>query len=160
MAELEYALLAEFAKVDDAGGLTLVGAHRAAYEVVGVPNQHVVCLAGRLFMGRREPAAMLSLGALTPEGEVPLVAQWAVEPRPAALENGRLPVCFAATLVAPVPAAGAYALSLSVNGELVRHLPFVVSDSTAPAAPPGRRAAGAADGHDPFGGAGPHDLLR
>jgi hypothetical protein len=130
VAELEYAVLADFAAVDDQGALTVVGAHRAAFTVVGTPNQHVVCVGGRLFLARREPPALLSLGAVTPEGEVPVVAQWPVEARPGPLVDGRLAVSFAATLVAPVPAGGEYALTLSVNGELVRRLPFTVRDAS------------------------------
>ena len=135
VAELDYALLADFAVVTADGCLTAVGAHRSTFHVVGVPTQHVVCVGGRVFLGRREPAATLSLGALTPDGEVPEVARWAVEPRTgssaAGLEGGRVPVCFAVTLVAPVPRVGAYALVLSVNGEVLRRLPFDVVDTAA-----------------------------
>ncbi len=135
VAELDYAVLADFAVVTDDGSLTVVGAHRTTFRVAGAPTQHVVCVGGRLFLGRREPAAVLALGALTPDGEVPVVAQWPVEPRtgpsPAATEGGRLPVCFAVTVLAPVPRVGAYALVLSVNGEVRRRLPFVVVDTAA-----------------------------
>jgi len=134
MAELDYAMVADFAKVEDDGALTLVGAHRATVRVAATPTQHVLYVAGRLFMARREPPALLSLGAVTPDGEVPVVAQWPVEPVGPLAEGGRLPVCFAVTLMAPVPAAGDYTLALSVNGDLVRRLLFVVVEVGASAA--------------------------
>ena len=95
------------------------------------PTEQVLGVGGRVFVARREPPAVLSLAASTPGGDVPVVAQWPVDPRSGTAVDGRLAVCFAVTLLAPVPAAGAYALTLSVNGEPARRLPFAVVDTSA-----------------------------
>ncbi len=126
MAELDYAVLAEFATLADDGALTLVGAHRTSFRVARCPTEQVLGVGGRVFVARREPPAVLALGARTPGGDVPVVAQWSVDPRSGVAVEGRLAVCFAVTLLAPVPEAGPYALALSVNGDPVRRLPFVV----------------------------------
>ena len=140
MAEVDHAMLASSACVEADGSLTVVGGHRTVFEVVGVPGQHVLCVAGRLLVARREPPPTLGLAALTPRGEVPDVASWTVEvPRERTVE-GRLPVSFAATLVAPAPSAGAYALVLSVNGDVVRTLPFAVLDARPVDTPDAREA--------------------
>ena len=131
VAELDYAVLAEFATLADDGALTLVGAHRASFRVARCPTEQVLGVGGRVFVARREPPAVLSLGASTPGGDVPVVARWPVDPRTAVAVEGRLAVCFAVTLLAPVPAAGPYTLTLSVNGEQVRRLPFAVVDEGA-----------------------------
>lgn len=130
MAEVDHAMLARFACVEADGSLTVVGGHRATFEVAGVPGQHVLCVAGRLLVARREPPPTLGLAALTPHGEVPDVASWAVEVPRERTPEGRLPVSFAATLVAPAPCEGDYALVLSVNGDVVRTLPFTVVDTS------------------------------
>ncbi len=100
MAELDYAVLADFARVDGDGTLTVVGGHRAVVVPPALPAQQVLSVAGRLWMGRREPAAQLSLGALTPEGEIPVVAQWMLEPGAEQNEGtGRWSASFAVTVV-------------------------------------------------------------
>ena len=129
MAELDYAVRADFARVDGDGTLTVVGGHRTAVTVPGLPAQQALAVAGRLWMGRREPPAQLSLGATTPEGDVPVVASWVLEPGPEQVEGaGRHSASFAVTVVAPVTAAGPHSLVLSVNGEVARQLPFTVAE--------------------------------
>ncbi|PWJ47847.1 hypothetical protein SAMN06264364_13420 [Quadrisphaera granulorum] len=127
MAELDYALLADYARVDADGTLTAVGAHRTVIAVSQLPAQQVLAAAGRLWMGRREPAAHLSLSARTPEGDVGTISAWQVRP---GLEQGEVPgrvsACFAVAVVAPLSSTGPHALVLSVNGEVVAELPFGV----------------------------------
>ncbi|SDQ85835.1 hypothetical protein [Quadrisphaera sp. DSM 44207] len=130
MAELDYAVLADFARVDGDGTLTVVGAHRAVVLAPALPAQQVLSVAGRVWMGRREPAAQLSLGAMTPDGDIPVVAEWLLEPGPEQLEGtGRSSASFAVTVVAPLPVPGGYGLVLSVNGDVARTLPFTVAAS-------------------------------
>lgn len=135
MADIEYAVLAQFASVGEDGTLTVVGGHRSTFEVSSIPGQHVLCVAGRILLARREPPPMLSLGARTPDGDVPVVARWPLEVHDVPMEGGRRPVAFAATLVAPAPVTGEYTLTLLVNDDLVRTLPFTVVDSSEPAEP-------------------------
>jgi hypothetical protein len=127
VAELDYALLADYARVDADGTLTAIGAHRAVIAVGALPAQQVLAAAGRLWMGRREPAAHLELSARTPEGDVGTIAAWEVLP---GLEQadlpGRVSACFALAVVAPLSSTGAHVLVLSVNGEAVAELPFAV----------------------------------
>jgi hypothetical protein len=128
MAELDYAVLADFARVDGDGTLTVVGAHRAVVVTAALPAQQVLSVAGRLWMGRREPPAQLSLGAVTPDGEIPVVADWSLEPGAEQAEgSSRWSASFAVTVVAPLAVTGSYALVLSVNGDVARTLPFSVS---------------------------------
>jgi hypothetical protein len=127
VAELDYAVLADYARVDGDGTLTVVGAHRTVVTVPALPAQQVLAVAGRVWMGRREPSARLTLGALTPHGDVGVVADWPLDPGPEQAEgSGRSSASFAVAVVAPVAVAGGYALVLSVNGEVVRHLAFSV----------------------------------
>ncbi len=127
MAELDYALLADYARVDADGTLTLVGGHRTTIAVPGLPAQQVLAVAGRLWMGRREPAAQLALSARTPEGDVGTISAWPVRP---GLEQGdapgRVSAAFAIAVVAPLTSTGPHDLVLSVNDEAVAQLPFAV----------------------------------
>ncbi|TNM69170.1 hypothetical protein FHN55_05165 [Streptomyces sp. NP160] len=127
MAELDYALLADYARVDADGTLTAVGAHRTVIAVPQLPAQQVLAAAGRLWMGRREPAAWLELSARTPEGDVGTISAWEVRPGLEQSEaSGRVSACFAVAVVAPLSSAGAHALVLSVNDAVVAELPFGV----------------------------------
>jgi hypothetical protein len=55
------------------------------------------------------------------------VADWALDPGLEQAEGpGRASASFAVAVVAPVAVPGGYALVLTVNGEVVRHLPFTV----------------------------------
>ncbi|MEH3076774.1 MAG: hypothetical protein PGN11_08825 [Quadrisphaera sp.] len=127
MADLDYALLADYARVDADGTLTAVGAHRAVIAVPQLPAQQVLAAAGRLWMGRREPAAWLELSARTPEGDVGTISAWEVQP---GLEQGeaqgRVSACFALAVVAPLSSTGPHALVLSVNDVVVAELSFGV----------------------------------
>lgn len=152
MADIEYAVLAQFASVGEDGTLTVVGGHRSTFEVSSIPGQHVLCVAGRILLARREPPPMLSLGARTPDGDVPVVARWPLEVHDVPMEGGRRPVAFAATLVAPAPVTGEYALTLLVNDDLVRTLPFTVVHTSEPAEPtePGEPDPPGPDGAEPL----------
>lgn len=127
MAELDHALLADYARVDADGTLTVVGGHRTTIAVPALPAQQVLAVAGRLWMGRREPAAQLALAARTPEGDVGTISAWPVRP---GLEQGEVPgrvsAAFAIAVVAPLVAPGPHALVLSVNGDPVAELAFGV----------------------------------
>lgn len=128
MADLDYAFLADFAKVEANGTLTSVGASFTFLEAAQLPAAHRLSVAGRvralvgetpdLRVDVRGPDDLFRLGVNGP-------LTHSVNARPYA--EGRIGILFALDLQVPLPAAGLYSVGIEVDGTEVRRLAFEVA---------------------------------
>lgn len=124
MAELDYAYLAEYARVDPPGAITAVGASYTHIFVPTFPGQHLLSVAGRIRTVVGEGSLTLGIAvrfeaAFELKVELPILE--ADNARPYNDKVGRL---FAITTVVPLPGPGLYEVDLSIDGENVRRLAF------------------------------------
>jgi hypothetical protein len=61
VAELDYAYLAEYARVDPGGSLTAVGASYTHVSLATLPTQHLIAVAGRIRATTAEPSVLLTM---------------------------------------------------------------------------------------------------
>lgn len=127
MAELDYAYLAEFARVE-ANSVTAVGASFTQVVVPAIPWQGRVTLVARIRMGQHDGAVPVGVQVAPPDGSFDL--QFSADVAPGAEVRpygGKVGLLFSLELPVPFPAAGLYVVRLSIAGEHVRRLAFDVS---------------------------------
>lgn len=125
MAELDYAFLAEYAKVEG-GTLSALGASYTQIAVARLPSQHLLYVAGRV----RAPLGEnpdLSLTIKSPQGRFELSISFGApdlsDVRP---YDGKVGVLFAANVPIPLIDTGLYQVLLHLDGQQVRRLAFEV----------------------------------
>lgn len=125
MAELDYAFIAEFAKVER-GLLTCVGASYTHIFVPKVPFTHALHVAGRIRADLGENPN-LSIMATSPtkqyEIKFGMVPSGLSEVRP---YNERVGILFAVSGPIPIIEAGLYRIAIDLDGTRVRNLAFEV----------------------------------
>lgn len=130
MAELDYAFLAEYAKVEPSGNLTAVGASYTHVAVSGFPAQHLVSVAGRVRIKLGETPS-LRVRLQSPDESLTLEAglQLAAGPdsRPYGPNLDTLGIQFAMTVALPLPVPGLYKVHVLLDDEEVRFLAFTAS---------------------------------
>lgn len=123
VAELDYAFLAEFAKVDR-GLLTVMGASYTHVFFPKLPVTHMLYVAGRIRADVDE-APILSLKATSPgkryEINFEMVPTGLGELRP---YNGEVGILFAVAGPIPLIEAGLYQVYIDLDGVKVRTLAF------------------------------------
>lgn len=126
MIELDYAYLADFAKVE-AGKLTAVGASYTHLRVPAMPAPHLVCVGGRVRLSEDIPSVELGISVQAPD------EAWRIDiGGTLAAEAGTIPydgkkgLLFAAQIQIAITTAGIYAVELTLNGEHARTLKFNV----------------------------------
>lgn len=130
MAELDYAFLANYARVDPGGTLTAVGASFTHVQAGSVPTQHLLSVAGRIRSHIDAGPVPLRVTLTTPGDEIRLTfdaeLQASEGARPYA--GGRIGLLFAVTLAIPLPRVGLYEVTLRLDGaeEAARRLMFDV----------------------------------
>ncbi|MGO9100108.1 MAG: DUF6941 family protein [Mycobacterium sp.] len=125
MAELDYAFIAEYAKVE-AGKLTAVGASYIDIRPPALPAQHMVFVAGRI----RAPEDTESIGLrirINPPGNVNIILDGAVGvgadiPR----YDGKVAVLFAASAAVALVTEGLCEIFVDIDGEEQRRLAFAI----------------------------------
>ncbi len=126
MAELDYAFLAEYAKVEVGGNLTAIGASYTHISVPRFPSQHLVSIAGRV-RSRVGEQPLLKASFRTPDRSVQLdfELQLAATPeaRPYGPEQDTLGLQFAVSFAVPLPTSGLYDVDLQLDGRQVRTSP-------------------------------------
>lgn len=130
-AELDYAFLAEFAKVDH-GTLTAVGASYTEVRVNELPATHLLCVAGRIRTHRDDPEPELSV-TMTPPNEEYRLAASGVLPRDenAITYADKVGYVFVLTTPLSLDTTGAYIVEIEISGQAVRRLVFTVIDDRA-----------------------------
>ncbi|MGI9002155.1 MAG: DUF6941 family protein [Pseudonocardia sp.] len=127
MASLDYALLAEYARVDASGLLTVVGGSFDRVTASGPNAGQQLYVALRVLLDHDEDRVPLEVRVSSPGGEYELGMSAVAEPnRSAEPVDGRFNIMMALGVVAPLPVAGRYAVRVSLDGKLERELPFVV----------------------------------
>lgn len=130
MAELDYAFLAEFAKVEE-GKLTAIGASFTELRTLRLPAHHNLFVAGRLRSTPNADASPMEVQVAAPNGEYSITATAEFDPtRPTAVYADKVAFLFAFSLMIPLPSFGLYSVNLKV-GESVRHLKFEVLQANA-----------------------------
>lgn len=132
-AELDYAFVAEFAKVDH-GALTAVGASYTEVLVKELPVGHMLCVAGRIRTQIEDPQPELTV-TMTPPGKKYRLEATGELPRDenAVPYSDKIGYVFVLTTPLQLDEAGEYVVNISLDGEPVRRLIFTVvldSDST------------------------------
>lgn len=127
MADLDYAYLAEFARVDGST-VTAVGASFTHVIVQGLPWQGRVTLVTRIRCGEQEGAVPVGVQVSPPDGSFDLQFGADVTPGPSVRPyDGKVGLLVSFELQVPFPVAGLYVVHLSIAGERVRRLAFDVS---------------------------------
>ncbi len=123
MADLDYAFIAEFAKVE-AGKLTAVGASYIEVRPPSFPAQHSLAVAGRLRAPEDTEAIDLVI-RIDPPGNMNIVINGTLTPgTETAKYDGKLAVLFAATALIPLTAPGLCEIFIDVDGQQQRRLAF------------------------------------
>lgn len=126
MARLQYVLLAEYARVDASGLLTIVGAGFDRIAVNALPSQIPLACAMRVLLTESEKDARLSVSLRPPSGvglRMETVLAAPIDARP---HKGLVGVAFAATFGLPVSSPGTYTFEVSVNDEQADDISFEV----------------------------------
>lgn len=128
MAELDYAFLADFAKVEPNGTLTTVGASFTFVTTRQLPAAHRMAVAGRVRGLVGEEPIPFRIEIVGPDGSFRIGAESELTPGPTARPYGEgfLGHLFALDLAIPLPQVGLYVVNVSVSGEHARTLAFDV----------------------------------
>lgn len=131
MAELDYAMLAEFARLDASGLLTVVGGNfdQVATGRSGVVYPCALFLRFRLDQGEDSVSFEVKInGADEPEPIVGVTGSAQISPDAASIDGKYYPQSVV-PLGVPLMKAGRYTVAVTVDGEVAREMPFVVTFS-------------------------------
>ena len=126
VAELDYAFLAEYARVDPSGSLTSVG---ASYTHVGIPmtpTQHLLSVAGRIRITTESPSVLLRVVMRDAAKTMSVSYETTLEPVPGArvYAGNKLGILFALNTLMPIIELGSYEVVLELDDVEVRRLYF------------------------------------
>ncbi|ORV89417.1 hypothetical protein AWC08_21895 [Mycobacterium gordonae] len=123
-AELDYAFVAEYAKVEASGTLTAIGASYLEVRPPGLPAQHSLAIAGRV----RAPEDTQSIELLiriNPPGPMNIEINGTLTPGPEPVRyDGKVAVLFTAMSVIPLVAPGLCEIFIDIDGREQRRLAF------------------------------------
>lgn len=130
MATLDYAFVADFAKVEPNGTLTTVGASWTFLEASVLPTVHRMAVAGRVRTQVGDAPTDIRVTVRGPGGLFELSADGQFSgPAPRPYADGRVGQLFALDLQIPLPEAGLYEVLIDIDGERARRLAFEVAAS-------------------------------
>jgi hypothetical protein len=135
VAELDFAMLAEFARVDPSGLLTIVN---GAFDQIEMPGPGLVqrmALAFRIELEPNETSASFEVKITQPDEGAALLglSGTSVPNTEGKTPVGKLGVITAVDMGFPVMKPGRYVIQVFVEGELAKQLPFDVRFQTPPA---------------------------
>jgi hypothetical protein len=126
MATLDTAMLAEYARVDSAGLITMVAGgfvHVRSTEAGAMP----IAVALRFWLPEGEPAVQFEIKIKPPDKSYDLAVSGSATPgevsRPI---DGLIGVSVAVRATVPLPAAGRYVVEVWLEDAKARELPFIV----------------------------------
>jgi hypothetical protein len=127
MASLDFVLLAEYARVDQAGLITIVG---GGFDRVRVPAQggmQQVFVAMRIVLDEGEPDVPFEVKVQSPDNQYEIGVAGTTSRAPGVQPaDGKVNFIAAIGLAVPIQMAGRHLVQILLAGEVVRHLPFVV----------------------------------
>lgn len=128
MAELDYAFIAEYARVDAGGKLTSVGASYTKVRTEQLPFGHLIAVAGRVRSTVGSPPVHLRVLWKLPGAKVSMSMELSLEPDQDAepYEGLKLGLVFAVTTLIPIAEAGLCTAEIFIDGEEARLLAFEV----------------------------------
>ncbi len=128
MAELDYAYLAEYARVDPGGSLTSVGGSYTHVGVGAVPAQHLLGVAGRIRTTTDSPGVTLRIVMRDEAKKMSLSLETQLQPEENArvYAGNKVGILFAINTVMPIVGLGSYEVVVELDDVPVRHLYFTV----------------------------------
>ncbi len=129
MAELDYAFVADFARVEPNGTLTSIGASWTFLEAKELPAVHRMAVAGRIRARVEEGEIGVRIDVRGPNDLFNIAATGMVGGRTGARPygDGLVGHLFALDLQIPLPTEGTYIINVELDGEQVRRLAFEVT---------------------------------
>ena len=123
MAELDYAFLAEYAKVDERK-LTAIGASYTHMRFKQLPATHFLSIAGRIRAKINERPS-LAIRAISPNNAFEIKFEVPIEElSEASAYNDFVGILFAVNGPIPIFETGLYEVKIELDGEVVRTLKF------------------------------------
>lgn len=127
MAILDYALLAEYARVDAAGLLTVVGASFERVQAQSPGAAQAMSVALRILLDEAESGADFDVQIRPPSGQYALgFSGTAARPTNPVIVDGRAAVILVLGIAVPLVEAGVYSVVVTLSDETVKTVPFVV----------------------------------
>lgn len=125
LPDLDYAFLAEYAKVEAQGTLTVVGASFTRLRVPTLPAAIPLAVAGRLRVATGETPVQLRVVFSGPSDASPRIdVETEIPAEGAEPYDGRLGLLFAIGTNWPIQEYGIFSIEISLDGSLVRTLKF------------------------------------
>lgn len=133
LPNLDYAFLADFAKVDASGKLTSVGASFTHLTAATLPTSQIMSVAGRVRVAEESGPLPLLVRFIGPDDSSPTIeATMSLARGSARPYEGRVGVLFTMTTLLPLSSEGLHEVHILLNGEEVRRLAFFVEAAPAP----------------------------
>jgi hypothetical protein len=131
MAELEFAFLAEYVRLDAGGTWSALGAGFTTIWAAALPAQQIFSVAGRILLDPgEEGSADVQITIAGPDEAFRIVSQALVTPRGGPPfdtdEDGRIPLTFASAGALALPSLGLYTILVQVGEAPPRKLTFEV----------------------------------
>jgi hypothetical protein len=127
VATLDYALLAEYARIDPAGLVTIVGGSFDRVQATSTSGAQQTYVVMRVLLDESEEAVSFEVSVEPPSKAYALQLAGTAERNPAAVPvDGRVGVTLVIGFMVPIVAAGRYVARVSLDGQPVQDLPFVV----------------------------------
>ncbi|MDP9904546.1 DUF6941 family protein [Arthrobacter bambusae] len=123
MAELDYAFLAEFAKVEN-NQLTVVGASYTHVYTGSLPANHILYVAGRVRSTEGEEPPVLGIKFRSPAEGLEIGVDSSLTAEEARPYAGKIGLTFAVGLGVPLMTEGLYEVYVELDGVEVRRLAF------------------------------------
>ncbi|WP_435744859.1 DUF6941 family protein [Nocardioides sp. SYSU DS0663] len=117
MPEIDYAFLADFAKVEPTGTLTVVGASYMFVNAPQLPTAHRLAIAGRIRARADDGTVPIRITIAGPEGTFEIATEGELDSSTAEpYGDGYVGLLFALDLQVPLPAAGTYWVEVMLTG--------------------------------------------
>jgi hypothetical protein len=127
VATLDYALLADYARIDSAGLVTIVGGSFDRVQATSTGGAQQTYVVMRVLLDEAEETASFEVSVEPPTKTYALQLAGTAARNPAAMPvDGRVGVTLTIGLMVPIVAAGRYVARVSLEGQPVQDLPFVV----------------------------------
>lgn len=127
MATLDYALLAEYARVDPSGLLTVVGASFDRVQASSPGAAQQVFVALRVLLDEQEAPADFNVRVQPPSRQFTIeFTGTAARNEQATVLDGQVAVILVMGVTVPLPEAGRYVVTVTLSGQQAKALPFVV----------------------------------
>jgi hypothetical protein len=127
VATLDYALLAEYARVDAAGLLTVVGGSFDRVQAGNSTAAQQLFVALRVLLDESEQPSDFEITVRPPSGQFSIGISGQAAPNAAAVPvDGTVAVVITVGVLVPLPEVGRYVVSVTLAGREQRELGFIV----------------------------------